>query len=139
MMFMSVKLLKHQDVEELPFELYTASRKLNYTTEYAYSKFYKIGNLVSFVIMWKGKINESGERAYINVPKIKNNMLAVNTAVSVAEFTGCIDWGVSDVFGQLTSEGIIGIYTTEGAAIGNWKKNNGTDQYLKISGTYICK
>ena len=136
---MSVKLLKHQDVEELPFALYTASRKLNYTTEYAYSKFYKIGNLVSFVIMWKGKINESGERAYINVPKIKNNMPAVNTAVSVAEFTGCIDWGVSDVFGQLTSEGIIGIYTTEGAAIGNWKKNNGTDQYLKISGTYICK
>lgn len=138
-MFMSVKLLKVPVPEELPFELYTASRKLNYTTEYTYSKFYKIGNLVSFVIMWKGKINESGEMSYINVPKIKNNMPAVNTAVSVAEFTGCIDWGVTNVFGQLTSDGVIGLYTTEGAAIGRWKKNNGTDQYLKISCTYICK
>ena len=138
-MFMSIKLLKVPVPEELPFELYTSKRKLNYTTTYTYSKFYKIGNLVSFVIMWKGVINEAGEMSYINVPKIKSNPPAVNTAVSVAEFTGCIDWGVSDAFGQLTSDGGLGIYVNEGAAIGNWKKNNGTDQYLKISGTYICK
>lgn len=136
---MSVKLLKAPVPEELPFELYTDKRKLNYTTDYTYSKFYKVGNLVSFVIMWKGRINESGEMSYINVPKIKSNLPFVNTSLSVAEFTGCIDWGLSDVFGQLTSDGTVGIYTNEGAAIGNWKKNNGTDQYLKISGTYICK
>lgn len=136
---MSVKLLKTPVPEELPFELYTDKRKLNYATDYTYSKFYKIGNLVSFVIMWKGKINESGEMSYINIPKIKSNLPMVNTSLSVCEFTGCIDWNVSDVFGQLSSDGIIGIYTNEGAAIGNWKKNNGTDQYLKLSGTYICK
>ena len=138
-MFMSVKLLKVPVPEELPFELYTSKRKLNYTTAYTYSKFYKIGNLISFVIMWKGVINEAGEMSYINVPKIKSNPPAVNTSINVSEFTGWIDWGVANVFGQITSDGGLGIYTNEGAAIGNWKKNNGTEQYLKLSGTYICK
>lgn len=138
-MFMSVKLLKKQDVEELPFELYTASRKLNYTTEYTYSKFYKIGNLVSFVIMWKGTINESGEMSFIKVPKLENNLPIVNASLSVAEFTGCLDWNLPTAFGQLTSNGNIGLYAGEGDSIGRWKKNEGTSQYLKLSGTYICK
>lgn len=138
-MFMSVKLLKHNSVLNMPFELHTGNRKLNYTTEYEYGNFYKVGNMVTFVLMWKGKITESGEMSFVRIPLLEQNLPLLNTSISVSEFTECLEWKPSTAYGQIINNGLIGIYVGEGGSIGNWKTNSGTDQYLKISGTYISK
>ena len=137
-MFMSVKLLKNHEIEDMPFELYTdKGRKLNYTTEYAYGNLYKIGNLVTFMIMWKGKISESNEYAFIRAEKLTKLLPIINPSVCVGEFTECLEGDPSTAYCQMAFDGLLSIKTGRGANTARWKPSNGNAQYLKLTGAYI--
>lgn len=122
----------------MPFELHTGNRKLNYTSEYAYGKFCKYGKMITFEIMWKGRINESGENAFIKAPLLCENTGVIDASVTVGDRSYALDGNPATVHGILRAAGgLIGLYENNGF-ICKWNSATST-QYLKISGTYLCE
>lgn len=134
---MSIKLIKQNDILNIPFELHTGNRKLNYTSEYDYGRLFKVGNLVNFAISWKGLIQESGEYAYIKIPYLLENPPLIDTPCTIGEYSRCISDNPISLFGVIrASNGLIALYDSAGN-ITKWNSEI-KSQFLKLSGTYIC-
>lgn len=139
---------KIAETEDLPykqtstFSLVTNSgREVNHTTEYEYFHYFKVGELIFWVLMWKGNITEFGEQAYISSPLFtthpSENPMYYPATISECNCIGLSDSTIQeDVTCRLTDNHIGFGIGPGNVNIGYWC--NKTGAYLRLSGWYRC-
>lgn len=123
----------------MPFELWAFDkRKLNYTDEYHVGRYCKIGNIVFFHMAWIGKINESGEYAFIKSSIFAQYPPVMDTAVTVSQWTESIYGDTQSLNATLRADTkSVQLCYSQGGAAATWKNALGPKQYFKVSGFYI--
>lgn len=124
-------------VQNLTFELWGVSKKLNYTSEYEAGKYVKIGNIIFFSFYWKGSVKEAGEYARVKMNVLDLYPPLIEMSVVVSQWTFILSGSPVDITGTVTPapNPRLVVAHTNGGPAAIW--GTGTGQYFKASGCYI--
>lgn len=124
-------------VQNLTFELWGVSKKINYTSEYEAGKYVKIGNIIFFSFYWKGSVKEAGEYARVKMNVLDLYPPLIEMSVVVSQWTFILSGSPVDITGTVAPapNPRLVVTHTNGGPAAIW--GTGTGQYFKASGCYI--
>lgn len=125
----------------LNFELYagTRNRKLNYQTTYEYASHTIVGNMLFYVINWRGQITEDGELASIRSDVFTSYTPKYSSSLSICDAVNIFADKTAHLSGLIDTGGSIYFEYNYGTEIAKWNSRSNDEQYLKISGFYMFK